>query len=111
MRRYLQVLIFLFVLFGFLVPNAFAAETKVHRKTPRHQVELYVTDWCPFCKKAQAFFDQRGIPYQLYDIEKDSAALRRKMELDSGRGVPLALINGVKIKGWSQQAYEAALEK
>jgi len=47
----------------------------------------------------------------VYDIEKDSAAAKRKMELDSGRGVPFAIINGIKISGWSKSMYQSALEK
>lgn len=92
------------------LPAAAAAETKVHRKTQRPAVELYVTSWCPYCTKAKAFFDQRGIDYQVYDIERDANAARRKQQLDAGRGVPFAIINGIKISGWSSQAYQAALE-
>jgi glutaredoxin len=77
----------------------------------RPEVELYVTSWCPYCTKAKAFFDQRDIEYQVYDIEKDSAAARRKQQLDTGRGVPFAVINGTKVSGWSAPAYQAALDK
>jgi len=86
-------------------------EAKIYRNVKRHKVELYVTSWCPYCKKAKEFFDQRGIAYSVYDIEHDPAAARRKSQLDTGRGVPLAVINGIKISGWSQQAYQAALEQ
>lgn len=51
-----------------------------------------------------------GVNFKVYDIEKDAAAAKRKMELDTGRGVPFAIINGIKISGWSQRAYQAALE-
>jgi len=47
----------------------------------------------------------------VYDIEKDAAAAKRKNELDLGGGVPFAVINGVKISGWSKRAYERALAK
>lgn len=75
------------------------------------RVELYVTSWCPYCKKAEAFFRAQGIPFIAYDVEKDSAAARRKEELDSGNGVPFAIINGQKIHGFSEQAYREALKK
>ena len=75
------------------------------------QVELYVTSWCPYCKKAEAFFREQGIPFTAYDVEKDSAAARRKEELDSSKGVPLAIINGQKIHGYSESAYREALKK
>lgn len=91
-------------------PMAGEAQNKVHRKTQNHDVELYVTSWCPYCNKAKAFLAQRGIDYRIYDIERDPAAAKRKRQLDVGRGVPFALINGTKISGWSQRAYETALE-
>jgi len=53
----------------------------------------------------------KGVEFKVYDIEKDPAALKRKMELDPGRGVPFAMINGEKISGWSKNLYEQALEK
>lgn len=76
-----------------------------------HKVELYVTSWCPYCKKAENFFRAQGIPFTSYDIEADSAAARRKEELDSRGGVPLAIINGQKIHGFSESAYREALKK
>lgn len=88
-----------------------AAQTRTLRKAPRHQVELFVTSWCPYCEKAKTFFDARGIPYQLYDVEKNPKAARRKATLSPGRGVPLAIIDGVVISGWSQRAYETALDQ
>lgn len=73
------------------------------------QVELFVTSWCPYCKKAESFFRSQGIPCAIYDIEKDSSAARRKSQLDSRNGVPFAVVNGQKIHGYSEDAYRRAL--
>ncbi len=75
------------------------------------QVELYVTSWCPYCRKAIDFFRSRGIYYVLYDIERDDNAARRKTELDPRKGVPFAVINGIKIHGFSEKAYLKALNQ
>jgi glutaredoxin len=74
-------------------------------------VELYITSWCPYCQKAIAFFQSRGIQITVYDIEKDEAAARRKTELDRRKGVPFAVINGKQIHGWSEAAYLSALNR
>ncbi|HAD05109.1 MAG: hypothetical protein A2005_02550 [Desulfuromonadales bacterium GWC2_61_20] len=74
------------------------------------QVELYVTDWCPYCKHAEAFLRERGVPFTAYDIEKDANAARRKDDLDSQKGVPFAIINGHKVHGFSDDAYQRALD-
>ncbi|KAB0667237.1 DUF4124 domain-containing protein [Oryzomonas japonica] len=68
-------------------------------------VELYVTDWCGYCKKAQAYLKGRGIPYVAYDIEKDGTAHKRYKEL-GGRGVPLIIIGSNKMNGFSQESLE-----
>ena len=76
----------------------------------QNQVELYVTSWCPYCKKAREFFTSRGIKYRAYDIEKDAKAAARQRKLDSRKGVPFAVINGIKIHGYSPESYASALK-
>jgi glutaredoxin len=73
------------------------------------KVELYITNWCPYCKQAVNFFQSRGISYTAYDIEKDKNAAGRKQQLDAQKGVPFAIINGQKIHGFSAAAYQRAL--
>ena len=73
-------------------------------------VEIYETSWCGYCKKARQFFRSKGIEFAAYDIEKDERAARRMRALTPHRGVPFVVINGHGIQGYSEKAYEAALE-
>ena len=73
-------------------------------------VELYVTSWCVYCKKAKQFFRSKGIKFAAYDVEKDKNAARRMRALTPKRGVPFVVINGHGIQGYSVEAYEAALK-
>lgn len=76
------------------------------------QVDLYVTSWCPYCKKAIAFLRKNNIAFNAYDIEKDLDAAARKKMLDPGySGIPLAVINGVNIRGFNEITYQQALAK
>ena len=75
------------------------------------KVELYVTGWCPYCKKAIEYFESKGIRYKAYDIEKDKKAAKRKKKLDKNEGVPFALINGQLIHGYAPELYAEALKK
>jgi len=75
-----------------------------------HQVELYTTSWCPYCKKARDFFNAKGISFTEYDVEKDKDAARRLQELGGHSGVPVAVIDGQRIHGFSAAAYERALK-
>jgi glutaredoxin len=76
-----------------------------------NEVILYTTSWCPYCKKARDYFNSRNISFTDYDIEKDKEAAERKKQLDTGSGVPFAIINGKKIHGFSPADYEKALQK
>lgn len=76
------------------------------------QVDLYVTSWCPYCKKAIAFMHKNNIAFHEYDIEQDLDAAARKESLDPGySGIPLAVINGSIIRGFSEAKYQKALVK
>ncbi len=82
----------------------------VHRQGVSYpKVELYVTSWCPSCKRAQAYLRSKNIPFTAYDVEKDRDAYRRRMQLDSRNGVPLAVIGSSKLLGFSAAAYDRAL--
>ena len=71
-------------------------------------VEIYVTEWCGYCKKAKAYMKSRNIPFVAYDIEKDSSASRRHAELGGG-GVPLIIIGDHKMSGFSPETLERYL--
>jgi glutaredoxin len=73
-------------------------------------VQLYVTSWCKYCKMAEAFLKNNRVAYTKYDIEKDAAAAQRRKNIDSRPGVPLAVINGRILLGFSEAAYKSALQ-
>ncbi len=73
------------------------------------QVEIFTTPWCGYCKKAIVWMEMNNVKYREYNVEANhTAALRQKM-LGGGKGVPFAVVNGKKIKGWNQRAYAKAL--
>lgn len=74
-------------------------------------VVIYTTSWCPYCRKAKEYLRAKGISFTEYDIEKDKEAAERKRQLDKRGGVPFAIINGQPISGFSEGAYESALNK
>lgn len=72
-------------------------------------VEMYVTDWCPVCKKAEQYMSAKSYPFVAYDIEKDRAAMKRYQEL-GGRGVPLILLGNQKLSGFSSGAIDQYMQ-
>ena len=68
-------------------------------------VELYVTSWCGYCKKALEYVKSNNIKYVAYDIEKDAAANQRYKEM-GGHGVPFIVIGKNMMSGYSQENLE-----
>lgn len=89
----------------------FLSENPKNRRAADAKVELYTTNWCGYCRAAKSFLKKKGVPYVEYDIEKDRAAKERKRKLSPGSGVPVAVINGRVINGFSPGSYESALNR
>lgn len=72
------------------------------------KVRMFMTQSCPYCKKAKAFLQQRGIPYDELDIE---ASGRAKAEYDrlGGKGVPVILVGKQRMDGFDAQRMERML--
>lgn len=73
-----------------------------------HEVRLYGTSWCGYCKAMREFLDDKGIAYQDLDIETSAQA---KIEYDKlgGQGVPVLLVNDTVIHGYNPDGVLAAL--
>jgi glutaredoxin len=94
--------------FGNVVHLRDSSTQAVNHGAPK--VEVYMTSWCPWCKKTLAFFHSRGIPVKAYDVERDSEAAKRKAQLDPSSGVPTTIIDGRVIQGYAPEAFERALK-
>ncbi len=73
------------------------------------RVVLYTTEWCGYCKQIRRFLDQKGIPYQQFDIEKDAQA-RKAYEALGGGGIPFVDVNGTLIRDYRPEQIMAALK-
>ena len=64
------------------------------------QVEIYTTSWCPFCRRALALLEAKGLTYTNIDVE-DGFGLKRAMQKRSGgrRTVPQVFINNRHVGG------------
>ena len=68
----------------------------------QHQgkVILYATSWCGYCEKTRRLLEQNGIEYVEYDIEASKEGMSQYKAL-GGRGVPVLLIAGEVVSGYS----------
>jgi glutaredoxin len=74
--------------------------------TPGSGVVLYSAAWCGFCKSAKAYLAGKGIKYQEFDIgtKEGMAAFAYA---GGGKGIPLLLANGQRVRGFTPAAYDA----
>ncbi len=66
-------------------------------------VEVYGTDWCPFCVAAERLLAARQIPYTRAAVEPEQ--LRERVHELSGRlTIPLVVIDGTPVGGYQELA-------
>lgn len=68
-------------------------------------VTIYTGGWCPYCQRAKALLQRRGIAYREINLE-DDPALRHEMVLRSGgrRSVPQIFIGDHHVGGSNELA-------
>lgn len=68
-------------------------------------VEIYTVDYCPYCKKALAFFDEHNIQYTRHRIDDNEAQMRKKLgkmyDIKGDVTVPQIIIDGKRIGGYT----------
>jgi glutaredoxin len=74
------------------------------------KVKLYTTTWCGYCKKAKAYLQARGTPFQEIDVEA-SAQGRSEFRSLGGRGVPVILVGNQRMDGYSEGGLEGLLRQ
>jgi len=73
---------------------------------------MYVTSWCPYCRKAREYLTGLGVNMVEYDIEKDDAKRAEMKRLSGGSTlVPLVDIEGIIIRGYVPDEMKDAVEK
>jgi len=71
-------------------------------------VKMLATSWCGYCRKARAYLNSRGIPFEELDVEK-SAQGKQEYRALKGRGVPIILVGTQRMNGYEQGRQEAML--
>ena len=79
------------------------------KKKHTNKVVIYTTSWCGYCKKAIKLLRSNNIKFKQYDIEKDPKANAKMRALGGTGGVPFAIINGIKVRGFSKETYKKLL--
>ena len=62
-------------------------------------VQVYTTDYCPYCDRAKALLQKRGIEYEEIDVSGDDAKRPWLGKTTGRRTVPQSFIHGEPIGG------------
>jgi glutaredoxin len=72
------------------------------------EVRMFTTAWCSVCKRAKAYFKQRGTPFRELDIEASPSA-KLEFERLGGHGVPVILVGKQRMDGFDARRMENLL--
>lgn len=73
------------------------------------RIVMYGTQSCGYCRKARAYFDQHGLDYTEYDIEKSPIAARDFKTLYGG-GTPLIYYGFNRASGFNKREIASQLK-
>ena len=66
---------------------------------------MYSTGWCPYCARARALLERKGVGFHEIDIETDAAVRAEMVERSGRRSVPQIFI-GTRHVGGFEELYE-----
>ena len=72
-------------------------------------VTLYSATWCGYCKQAKAWLAGHGVAYRDVDIDAPGGMSALAQASGGGTGVPVLVVDGKTMNGFSAGAYGAAL--
>ena len=77
--------------------------------TPDPKVVIYSTGWCPYCERARALLQRKGVPYTEIRIDEQPAERATMVERSGGRRTVPQIFVGDEYLGGSDEIH--ALER
>lgn len=74
-----------------------------------HTVKIYTTPTCPYCMRAKAYLDSKGISYENIDVSTDSQGLEEMVKVSGQMGVPVVIIDGQMVLGFDKAKLDELL--
>jgi glutaredoxin 3 len=69
-----------------------------------HEVVVYTTSWCPWCKRTLRWLDAKRVTYVNKDIEANPAWRDELVEKTGRASIPVVEIDGHRISGYDESA-------
>lgn len=68
------------------------------------KVEFYSADWCPFCMRAKALLDARGIEYEEINVDRIPGFREKLVEMTGRMTIPQIIVDGEPVGGYDDIA-------
>ena len=75
------------------------------------KVAMYMTSWCPVCRKAREWLQHGGYDFVEYDVETDVRAVRLMRSVNPRGLVPMFEVGGRILIGFSPTALREAIRR
>lgn len=63
------------------------------------QVKIYTVDYCPYCYRAKALLERKGVPFEEIDVTHDPKTRAWLTKVTGRRTVPQTFIDGQPVGG------------
>jgi len=75
------------------------------------KVKIFTAPTCGYCAQAKAYFTEKGIAFEAFDVTSDAEAMQEMRKISGGaRSVPVIAVGEEVIVGFDRNAVEKALE-
>ncbi len=75
-----------------------------------HEVTVYSTPTCPWCRKAKQLLTELKVPFTDHDVSVDRAARETMIKLVKVLAVPVTVIDGQPVVGFNEQKLRELLK-
>ena len=72
--------------------------------TGMSKVQIYTTNWCPYCSAAKALLDDKGVPYEEIDASDPAVRIDMVQRARGRRTVPQIFIGERHVGGYDDMA-------
>ncbi len=68
------------------------------------KVEIYTTQWCPYCNAAKSMLEAKGVDYEEVDADDPEARMAMVQRAHGRRTVPQIFVGDVHVGGYDDMA-------
>lgn len=76
---------------------------ELEERAMQHEVVVYTTSWCGWCRKTVSYLTKRGVSFENRDIEEERMWRRELKQKTGSTSVPVVEIDGQIIRGYDPE--------